>query len=267
MASRPMPTLYEPMLCIVLQGAKEVMIGDRLLRYDTASYFVASIEVPASGRVVQASPEKPYIAVSLALDCGALAALLPETPPRPEDQAEGFGIGPMTPELLDPWLRLLRLLDVPQDIKVLAPLLECEILYRLLQGPQGGVLRQVTRSDSRLSQIREAIGWIRTHYDQPLRIETLSSIAGMSAATFHRHFKAATALSPLQYQKNLRLQQARRLLIAQEDAARAAYAVGYESASQFSREYARQFGVSPGRDAERLRGSHPAVWDDANVPG
>jgi AraC-like DNA-binding protein len=250
-----LPGLYTPMLCLVLQGAKEVMIGERRLRYDPASYFIASLDLPASGRIVEASPERPYIAVSLALDREDLVALLPNVPARPEAQAAGFAVSPVTPQLLDPCLRFLGLLDAPQDIPVLAPLLEREILYRLLQGPQGGVLRQFARIDSRLSQVRHAIAWIRTHYDQPLRIGTLAALAGMSAASFHRHFKAATAMSPLQYQKSLRLQQARRLLIANEDASRAGYAVGYESASQFSREYARLFGAPPARDAVRLRGN------------
>jgi AraC-like DNA-binding protein len=250
----PLPGLYEPMLCLVLQGAKEVMIGDRLLRYDTASYFIASVELPASGRIAQASHTQPYIAVSLALDREGLAGLLPDAPARAEAHAAGFAISPVTPHLLDPWLRLLRLLDTPQDIPVLAPLIEREILYRLLQGPQGGALRQVARADSRLSQVRNAMAWIRMHYDKPLRVDALAESAGMSAASFHRHFKAATAMSPLQYQKTLRLQQARRLLIAEKDASQAGYAVGYESASQFSREYARLFGAPPARDALRLRG-------------
>jgi AraC-like DNA-binding protein len=257
--SRPLPGLFEPMLCLVLQGAKEVMIGERRLRYDPASDFIASLELPASGRIVEASSERPYIAVSLALDREGLVALLPDVPVQAEVQAAGFAVSPVTPQLIDPWLRFLSLLDSPQDIRVLAPLLEREILYRLLKGPQGGVLRQVVRADSRLSQVRQAIAWIRTHYDRPLRIGALAGLAGMSAASFHRHFKAATAMSPLQYQKSLRLQQARRLLIANEDASRAGYAVGYESASQFSREYARLFGAPPARDAVRLRGDGAAL--------
>jgi len=136
---------------------------------------------------------------------------------------------------------------------VLAPMIEREILYRLLQGPQGGALRQIAHADSRLGQVRRAIGWIRNHFDQPLRVEALATLAGMSTASFHRHFKAATAMSPLQFQKNIRLQEARRLLVTKQDAARVGYAVGYESASQFSREYARQFGLPPARDAVRLR--------------
>ncbi len=248
------PGIYEPMLCLVLQGAKEVMIGERLLRYDPAGYFVASLELPASARIVEASPEKPYIATALALDRETLAALLPDCPaPQPVGDIAAFGVSPVTPPLLDAWARLLGLLDTPRDIPVLAPLIECEILYRLLQGPQGAVLRHIASADSRLSQVRQAIAWLRANFDRPIRIEALAGQAGMSAASFHRHFKAATAMSPLQYQKRLRLEQARRLLMADADAARAAYRVGYESASQFSREYARLFGAPPARDALRLK--------------
>jgi AraC-like DNA-binding protein len=250
----PLPGLYEPMLCLVLQGAKQVMIGDRILRYDSASYFVASVELPASGRIIEASATRPYVALTLALDRDALAALLPDMPGQPDEPTAGFAVSPVTPQFLDPWVRLMRLLDTPEDVPVLAPLLEREILYRLLKGPQGGVLRQIGLADSRLSKVRRAICWIREHYQRPLRVETLADLAGMSPASFHRHFKAATALSPLQYQKSLRLQHARRLLIGDSDASRAGYAVGYESASQFSREYARMFGAPPARDAERLRG-------------
>jgi AraC-like DNA-binding protein len=261
-ATKPVPVLYEPMLCLVLQGAKEVLIGDRRLRYDPATMFIATLELPVSGCVIEASPGQPYIGVTLALDSETLAGLLPELPGTArtaEAPAAGFAVSAVTPELLEPWQRLLRLLDSPADIPVLAPLAEREILYRLLQGPQGGVLRQIARGDGRLSRIRRVLAWIRAHYDQPLRIETLTELAGMSTAAFHRHFKAATAMSPLQYQKSLRLQQARRLLIADPDAARAGYAVGYESASQFSREYARLFGTPPGRDAARLRGEGAAL--------
>jgi AraC-like DNA-binding protein len=253
------PGVYQPMFCLILQGAKEVMIADRVLRYDRDSYFIASIEVPATGRIVEASAERPYIGLSLALDRETLASLLSDVAVGAGAPAPGFGVSPVTPQLLDPWLRLLRLLDAPADIPVLAPLLEREILYRLLQGPQGHILRQIALADSRLSQIRRAMGWIRENYDQPLRVEALLELAGMSAASFHRHFKAATAMSPLQYQKTLRLQQARRLLLTNQDAAQAAYAVGYESASQFSREYARLFGAPPVRDVARLRANDGAL--------
>jgi AraC-like DNA-binding protein len=260
------PGVYEPMLCLVLQGAKEVMIGDQVLRYDPSGYFIASLEFPASGRIVEASPARPYIAVSIRLCREGLAALLTDAPsaaPMDAAPAAGFAVSPPTPQLVDPCRRLLALLDAPHDIPVLAPLLEREILYRLLQGPQGGVLRQIARADSRLSRVRRAIGWIRAHYDQPLRIDHLAEMAGMSSASFHRHFKAATAMSPLQFQKSLRLQHARRLLITLQDVSRAGYAVGYESASQFSREYARAFGAPPARDAVRLRGDAAAMAEVA----
>jgi len=256
--TKPNPGVYQPMLCVVLQGAKQVMIGNQVLRYDPASYFVGSIELPVSGCVIEASPAEPYIALSLALDMECLTSLLAEVPDQPVADTAGFAVSAVTAPLLDAWARLIGLLDTPADIPVLAPLLEREILYRLLQGPQGGLIRQAARADSRLAQVRQAIGWIRAHYDRPIRIEALAELAGMSMASFHRHFRAATAMSPLQYQKSLRLQEARRLLIAKADASRAGYAVGYESASQFSREYARMFGAPPARDAVRLRQSETA---------
>ena len=264
--THPVPTVYEPMLCLVLQGAKTVMIGERRLHYDPATYFIGALELPAAGCVVRASAEAPYLALSLYLDREALADLfctLPSTA-RPGTETAGFGVSPVTPQLLDGWLRLLRLLDEPQAIPVLAPLLEREMLYRLAPGPQGEILRQIARADSRLSQVRQVLAWIRTHFDQPLRIEQLADLAGMSPASLHRHFKAATAMSPLQYQKQLRLQEARKLLLTQPDAARAAYAVGYESRSQFTREYARLFGAPPARDALRLRGDGVSVTE---IPG
>jgi transcriptional regulator GlxA family with amidase domain len=178
----------------------------------------------------------------------------------PSPTAEpAFAVNPVTPELLDAWLRLLRLLDAPQDIAVLAPLCEREILYRLLQGPQGAIVRQIARADSRLSQVRRAIALIRDQFDRPLRVEALAEEAGMSPASFHRHFRTATAMSPLQYQKSLRLQEARRLILAGRDVAAAGFAVGYESASQFSREYARLFGSPPSRDAKSTK-----VADESN---
>lgn len=249
----PISGLFEPKICLVLQGAKQIMIGEQVLRYDPATFFIASVELPVSGCIVEATPERPYIGLTLDLDRDALAALISEVPGRAEAETQAFAVSAVTPELLDPWCRLLGLLETPGDIAVLAPLIEREILYRLLCGPQGALLRQAAREDSRLAQVRRAICWIREHYDRPLKVEALCEIAGMSHASFHRHFRAATAMSPLQYQKSLRLQQARRLLVASTEAARAAYAVGYESASQFSREYTRMFGLPPARDAVRLR--------------
>jgi AraC-like DNA-binding protein len=251
------PGLYPPMLCMVLQGAKEVMIGGQRLRYDPAKYFIAGLDLPASGRIVEAGPTRPYVSVSLHLNRESLTALVPDVPLHTRAKAEGagFAVSPVTPQMLGSWLRLLDLLDAPQDIPVLAPMIEREILYRVLQGPQTEVLRGIVRADGRHAQIRLAIAWIRAHYNEPLRVGELAELAGMSAASFHRHFKAATAVSPLQYQKSIRLQEARKLLIGDLDASSAAYAVGYESPSQFSREYARLFGASPARDAVCLRRS------------
>jgi AraC-like DNA-binding protein len=254
--------VYEPMVCLVLQGAKEVLIGDQVLRYDPQGYFIASLDLPAAGRIVEASRDRPYLAVSLRLSRDVLASLLPSVPAppeRPDARAQAFAVSPVTRDLVDPWTRLIALLDTPADLAVLAPLIEREILYRLLQGPQGPVLRQIATGDSRLSRVRRAVEWIRTHFDRPMRVEDLADLAGMSAASFHRHFRAATAMSPLQFQKTLRLQHARNLLIASRDVSRAGYAVGYESASQFSREYARHFGAPPARDAVRLRGETAAL--------
>ena len=156
----PIPTVYEPMLCLVLQGAKHVMIGDRMLRYDPASFFIASVELPVSGQIVEASSERPYICATLLLDRDLLASLIPAVPVQPDGQTAGFGVSPVTQKMLDPWSRMLDLLDAPADIPVLAPMLEREILYRLLQGPQGGALRQIARADSRLSQVRRSVEWI-----------------------------------------------------------------------------------------------------------
>ena len=253
----PASGLYRPMLCLVLQGAKEAIIGGQVLRYDQAGYFVVSLDLPASARITEASAEKPYICLTLSFDLDCLTALIPQVPLHPgaeQSGRTGFAVSPVTVELLAAWQRLLGLLDTPEDIAVLAPLFEREVLYRLLQGPHGGALRQIAVGGSQLAGVRRAIAWIREHFQEPMRVEALADLAGMSPASFHRHFKTATAMSPLQYQKNLRLQEARKLMLANSDAARAAFAVGYESPSQFSREYARLFGAPPTRDAQRLSG-------------
>lgn len=262
--TEPHPLIFEPTFFLVLQGAKEAQLGQRRLRYDRHTYAIASMDVAGSGCVVEASEAEPYIGLSLRLCRDSLASLLPEAP-HPDKTATrpAFAVSPVTPELVDACLRLLNLLDRPGDIPVLAPLLQREILYRLLQGPQGGMLRQLALVDSRSSQVRRAVAWIRDHYAEPLRVRSLADLAGMSPATFHRHFRQATAMSPLQFQKNLRLQHARRLLISAHDANQAAYAVGYESASQFSREYARLFGAPPSRDAQRLRSDFNRVGEAA----
>jgi AraC-like DNA-binding protein len=249
-APQPVAGVYQPMMALIVSGAKEIAIGDRRLRYDPASYFIATVQLPASGCVKLDLPREQYLAVSLDLDSDRLASILADVEAVSPAVEPAFAVNPVTPELLDAWLRLLRLLDTPQDIVALAPLYEREILYRLVQGPQGSIVRQIARADSRLSQVRRAIALIRDRFDQPIHSETLAEEAGMSIASFHRHFRTATAMSPLQYQKSLRLQEARRLIVAGRDIAAAGYAVGYESASQFSREYGRLFGFPPSYDAK-----------------
>lgn len=250
------PCLYRSMICFILQGAKDVALNDKLLSYDPAHYLVSALDLPLSGQIRDAEDGQPYVAVSLVLDPALLAEVASATQPASDFVLQGIGItvNQMTAQLQDALLRMLRLLDAPDDICALGPVFERELLYRLLQGPQGQLLRQVARPDGALGRIRRAAEWIRDHSGDQLRIETLCEVAGMSRASLHRHFVALTGLSPIQYQKQLRLQEARQLLLAGDHSATdVAYAVGYESASQFSREYLRQFGASPARDKRRIR--------------
>ncbi|MEO5796118.1 MAG: AraC family transcriptional regulator [Rhodoferax sp.] len=257
----PVGVVYQPMLCIVAQGAKRALLGDTIVEYRAGQYLVVSVDLPITGAVVQARPDAPYLAVSLALDPAVLAEMLLTLPgPPPGAPPQGLAVSPAPPDLLDAALRLLRLLDTPAQIPMLAPLVEREILYRLLTGAQAPMLRQIAMAHSHLAHVSRAIGWIRSHFAEPLRIDAVAQQVHMTASTFHRHFKAVTAMSPLQYQKQIRLQEARRLLLAgQADAASIGFAVGYESPSQFSREYARMFGQPPLRDAVRLRSMGPLL--------
>jgi AraC-like DNA-binding protein len=244
--------VYDPMVNLILQGRKSMTIGDRTLDYDPASYFVMSIDLPAVGSIHAAETGEPYLAVSLTIDPQVVAAVLADAPPAPlaNMRPGAFSVAAVTPDLLDAWVRMLRLMIVPADIPVLAPAYEREILYRVLQGPHGAILRDIAIPDTALSRMRLAIQWIRGNFRSSIRVEALADMVAMSASAFHRHFKAATAMSPLQFQKQIRLLHARTLLIGGADsAASVAFEVGYESASQFSREYARFFGLPPARDA------------------
>jgi AraC-like DNA-binding protein len=252
--------VYEPMLHLVLQGSKSLSVGDKFLRFEPGSYFVVPVDVPAIGQIRSERPGHPYLAISLTLDPAVIASTLDGLPELglPE-QASGFTVSTATPELIDAWLRMMRLVDRPKEAAVLAPMIEREILFRVLQGPQGDMLRQMARAESRLSQVRRAIDWIRAHYAQPFRVEPLADMTGMSLAAFYRHFRAVTAMTPIQYQKRLRLLAARRMLLFEpRDAAAIAFSVGYESASQFSREYARMFGLPPIRDMARFKVPAPS---------
>lgn len=257
--SAPLHVVHQPALCIVAQGRKQVILGDEVHEYDRAKYLVISVDLPVSGQVLEASPEAPYLCMKLDLDPAALSALLLEmgpAAPGPDADAppRGLTLTEASPALLDAAIRLVRLLESPRDVAALAPLVEREILYRLLGAEHLPRLRQIALADSKLSQVNRAIGWIKRNFREPFRIEALAREAWMSPSALHQHFKAVTAMSPLQYQKQLRLQEARRLMLsASMDAARAGYAVGYGSPSQFSREYARVFGAPPARDIARLR--------------
>lgn len=248
--------VYEPMINLILQGSKTMTVGEQTLHYDPATYFVMSIELPALGTVHPAPTGEPYLAVSLTLDPVALTTLLADLPLPADrhDQDPGFSVAPVTPQLMDAWVRLLRLMGDPQSIAALAPAYEREILYRVLQGPHGWMLREIAAPDSAMARVNQAIQWIRRDFAESIRVEHMAEKAAMSVSAFHRHFKAVTTLSPLQYQKRVRLLQARTLMVANaRSVTAAAFEVGYESSTQFSRDYAKVFGLPPSRDAARIQ--------------
>ncbi|MBW8858774.1 MAG: AraC family transcriptional regulator, partial [Caulobacter sp.] len=266
--TEPTHGVFGPAVCVVAQGRKQVMSGGATLIYDPMRYLVASVDLPVIGQVVEASPQVPYLCFRLSLDPEMIGDLLLQTGGEPALAADAgplvgaMAVSQVNPPLLDAVIRMVRLMETPRDAAVLAPLIEREILYRMLLGDQGPRLAQIARADGRMRQVRRAIGWIKRHFDQPFRMEDLAAEARMSPSALHRHFKAVTALSPLQYQKQIRLQEARKLILAQRlDAGSAGHAVGYDSASQFSREYARLFGAPPLRDAARLRSRPDMLLD------
>ncbi|WP_313514704.1 AraC family transcriptional regulator [Pseudomonas sp.] len=253
------PALYEPSLCLIAQGRKQANLGEEVYFYDPLHYLIASVALPISGRVIEASPGEPYLCVRLSLDVAQITELIAETgvpqPPRSQS-SRGLFVERVDSPLLDAMSRLLRLLETPKDIPTLAPLIIREIYYRLLQSPQGARLQEIAIVDSQSHRIARAIEWLNQHYHRPLRIDDLAQVVNLSSSTLHHRFKSMTAMSPLQYQKQLRLQEARRLMITEGlDASAAGYRVGYESPSQFSREYSRQYGAPPLRDLARLRTS------------
>lgn len=248
--------VYAPMVNLILRGSKTMTVGERRFHYDPATYFVMSVDLPATGSVHAAATGEPYLAISLTLDAAVVAALIRDLPPKVCSTLfeSGFSVAPVSAELLDAWLRMLRLLKRPDEIAVLAPYYEREILFRVLQGPLGWMLRDIASPDSALARISVAINWIRHNYTEQIRVEALAKMVALSVSAFHRHFKAVTALSPLQYQKRIRLLHARSQLIAgQGNATAVAFSVGYESPSQFSREYARLFGLPPSKDLVKAK--------------
>ena len=261
----PQASTSGTVMALIAQGAKRLAIGDRVFDYRPGQYLVASVDLPITGHYTHASADEPALGFGLILRPSAIASLLLEADAGPElaraaPAPAGIGVADASPELLDAVVRMVRLLDSPGDRDILAPMIEREILWRLITGPLGQSVRQIGLADSSLTHVSRAVRWISEHYDKPFRVEDLARSCGMSTSAFHRNFHAVTALSPIQFQKQIRLQKSRLLLLSgTDDVATAGYRVGYDSASQFSREYRRQFGLPPGRDAARLRADASAA--------
>ena len=254
---KPVHSVLDPSVCMIAQGSKEVLLGESRYRYDPSQYLLATIDLPRVSQVLEASKERPYLSLRLELAPTLVGAVMVEaglsSPPGPAD-VRAIAVSPVDWRLLDAFARLVRLLDSPAEARVLLPLITREIIYRLLIGEQGTRLRHLAIMGGYTPSIARAVGRLRQNFDQPLRVEQMAHDLGMSVSGFHHHFKAVTALSPLQFQKRMRLQEARRLMLGEDlDAASAAYRVGYQDASHFNREYKSLFGVPPMRDVHRLR--------------
>ncbi|MFD2329533.1 AraC family transcriptional regulator N-terminal domain-containing protein [Cohnella sp. GCM10020058] len=255
--SEPLESVYKPSICIVAQGAKTAALADGTYTYDPMTYLVTSVELPIFGKIVEASPEIPYLSLKLCFDADVILDVAGEIRP-PElvssEPVRGITVSRMSPALLEAACRLVELLDAPKDVPALAPLVIREMLYRLLQGEQGPLLRSFATVGSQSHLIAQSVRLINRQYQRPLRVEELAGAVNMSVSAFHKHFKRVTAMSPLQYQKTVRLQEAKRLMLTEAaPASEAAFRVGYESPSQFSREYARLYGRPPMQDIQELR--------------
>lgn len=248
-------SVYGPSFCLVVQGAKLSTLGPDTYRYRAGECLIASVDVPVSARIVAASPAEPYLALSFALPPEDVTALVAEAEiaPAPAAPFAALAAGRADPSLCDPIRRLLECLDHPRDRSVLVPLIRRELVWRLLHSSLGAALAQMGARDSHGARVGRACAHIRAHYAQSLRVQDLARLAGMSVPSFHRHFKAVTTMTPVQFQKLVRLQEARRRLMSAEEVASVGYAIGYESPSQFSRDYRRLFGHPPGRDGAAIR--------------
>lgn len=255
--TEPTRSIAEPILAVTLQGSKRIALGNRIYEYGAHDYLVVAVDLPITGQYVEASRTRPYLGFGLTLRPARIAALLLDAADLGTTNAptpEGISVSSTTPDMLDAVLRLLRLIDRPTDLPILAPLIERELLWLALTGAQGNAVRQIGLADSSLSHIGRAIRHLRANVFGAIQVEELAQVAAMSLSSFHRHFRTVTAMSPIQYQKRIRLQEARLMLLTNPtDIAGVGHAVGYGSASQFSREYRREFGVPPRIDAERLR--------------
>lgn len=255
----PFFTLYEPSLSVIISGSKRVRIGDETLVYDASHFFLTTVGLPMTGQICQASQTEPYVAAMLRLDLDALRRLIANHdlhPTNSSDHDRGVAVGTVTPELRNAFWRLISLANSPDDIPFMANHIQNEIYYRLLTGEQGARLRRFALAGTNSNRVAKAVSWLKENYTQPLRVEALADIANMGISTLHHHFRAMTAMSPLQFQKHLRLHHARELMLSGSlDAATAALRVGYESPTQFSREYRRMFGHPPLRDVKAILNS------------
>jgi AraC-like DNA-binding protein len=254
----PLGNVAEPVVSLVAQGAKRTVLGDRAFDYAAGQFLVITVDLPLTSHITAASDAEPFMGCSLPLDPPTIAQLLLESrlPAQAAPDGPAMSVSDATPDLIDAVVRLLKLAGSPDDARVLAPAVRREIHWRLLTGPQGSLIRQVGLADSRVAVVARAIAWIKDRYDEVIRVEDLAAVVGLSVSSLNRHFRAATSMSPVQYQKQIRLQRARiRLLTNPADVAGAGHAVGYASASQFTREYRRLFGAPPGQDVARLQGS------------
>lgn len=255
--SLKMPVVYNPSFCIILQGSKQAVLESEIYHYGPSEYIVVSVDLPVVGQVIEATAQEPYLSLQLDIDPHELSELISQrnfSTATTTHTERGLFVGKADDALADSILRLARLLDNPQDIPFLAPLSIREIYYRLLNSEHGHTIAQMAIAGSNMQRIADVIRMLKENYTKPIRVEVMAEMANMSPSSFHHHFKEVTAMSPLQYQKRLRLLEARRLMLAEmKNAAFAAYQVGYESSSQFSREYSRMFGAPPSADIERMR--------------
>ncbi|PEJ59066.1 AraC family transcriptional regulator [Bacillus sp. AFS002410] len=255
--TEPKYRVYKPSLCIVVSGVKELLLANESYKYGPGNYLVASVDLPVTGQVIESTPNSPYLAFRLEFSPNQIVEILTETKistNSKENAKRAIFVSQLEESILDGVIRLVRLLDSPEDIPILAPIFKKEILYRVLRGQHGGILQQIAIEGSTTNRISGVIDQIKMNFYNSLRIEELADIANMSVSSLHRHFKEVTAMSPLQFQKHLRLQEARLLLMSESsDAAEIAFRVGYESPSQFSREYSRLFGFPPKEDIKRLK--------------
>ena len=257
--SEPLSVMYRPALCILLGGRKRVFLSDQVTEYSASCHLVVSQDLPVLGQVIEASPGAPYLCLHLRIERAEISQLvldhgLPREPAgATTEAARGLYTEPSPPALMDAVLRLVRLLHTPHEISAIAPLIRREIVYRLLSSPNGWRMARTAKADCSDQRVARVIGVLQARFRESLGVAELADIAHLSQSALHVHFKAVTALTPLQYVKQLRLQEARRLLLSEDrDAAAIAFEIGYESPSQFSREYARMFGEPPGRDRQRL---------------